>query len=353
MPHATTALLGTLLHLARSGTDDPQTLQHTAALLARANFGATTSCELRDDDLVVNEAPIARAVPGTTLVRTALREHGIRRLHFPSSMTWETWLGVVQVLASPVGLYTSPREVELALAAVVPGLEFTPADAMPLADEIRIALADVPGAPGRTPQHREVDPSLASATAERAPLSAVLDPLVSAATSAVERKDYEALAEVLLRLEQLEAESDEGTRIIVQGERRRAVPLPTLERLVHELPQLGVSSAASRAIDHLGRDGVTALLDVLEETTDRAARRIYMDLLVRSRGGDDLILRGLEAASPKAARDAAELVGRRGTAAAVPALARLLKHAEEEVRTAAWHALEQIGTAEARQALTN
>jgi hypothetical protein len=351
MPHATTALLGTLLHLVRSGTDDPQDLQHAAALLARANFGATTSCELRDDDLVVNEAPIARAVPGATLVRTALREHGVRRLHFPSGMTWETWLGVVQVLASPVGLYTSPREVELALAAVVPGVEFMPADAMPMADEIRIALADVPGAPGSTLHRRDVDPSLASATADRATLSSVLDPLVTAAAAAVERKDYEALAHALLQIEELESTLDDGARMIVQGDRRRAVPLPVLERLVRELPSFGAGSAAARAVDHLGRDGVTALLDVLDETTDKAARRLYLDLLVRSRGGDDLIARGLDAAIPSVQRDAADILGRRGTTSAVPALARLLRHDSEDVRTAVWRALEQIGTPEALKAL--
>lgn len=352
MPHATTALLGTLLHLARSGTDDPQTLQHTAALLARANFGATTSCELRDDDLIINETPITRAAPGATLVRSALREHGIRRVIFPSGITYEHWLRIAQVLASPIGLYTSPREVELALVAVVPGLEFAPADAMPMADEIRVALADIPGAPGPLGHRRDVDPSLASATADRATLSTRLDPLVAAAATAVARKDYEALAQALLELEQLEASLDDGSRMIVQGDRRRAVPLPVLERLVRELPSFGAGSAAARAVDHLGRDGVTALLDVLDETTDKAARRLYLDLLVRSRGGEDLIARGLEAATPSVQRDAADILGRRGTVSAVPALARLLKHSHEDVRTAAWHALEQIGTADALKALT-
>lgn len=351
MPLATTALLGTLLHQVRAGDDDPQDLQHAAALLARANYGATTSCELRDDDLVVNETPIARGVPGATLVRSALREHGIRRVVFPSGTTYQHWLGIVQVLASPIGLYTSPRDVELALVAVVPGLEFTPADAMPMADEIRFALADLPGAPVRSGHRRDVDPSLGSANADRATLSTLLDPLVAAATRAVERKDYEALASALLQLEELETTLDDGARMIVQGERRRAVPLPVLERLVRELPSFGAGSAAARAVDHLGRDGVTALLDVLDETTDRAARRLYLDLLVRSRGGEDLIARGLEAPTPSVQRDAADILGRRGTASAVPALARLLKHANEDVRSAAWHALEQIGTPEAQQAL--
>jgi len=56
-------------------------------------------------------------------------------------------------------------------------------------------------------------------------------------------------------------------------------------------------------------------------------------------------------ARPAGRADVADAAGRRALDEAVPALKILLKHHDEEVRTAAWHALEQVGTPEARRAL--
>ena len=49
--------------------------------------------------------------------------------------------------------------------------------------------------------------------------------------------------------------------------------------------------------------------------------------------------------------DAAEALGRRRNETAVTPLARLLHHSSEDVRTSTWHALEQIGTVAALEAL--
>ncbi len=60
---------------------------------------------------------------------------------------------------------------------------------------------------------------------------------------------------------------------------------------------------------------------------------------------------GVTGSDPQVVSDVAEAAGRRMMFTAVPTLARLLKHHEEVVRTAAWRALEQIDSPDARRAL--
>ena len=106
-----------------------------------------------------------------------------------------------------------------------------------------------------------------------------------------------------------------------------------------------------KAVMALGRDGVDALIEAMSGTPNSIERRAYIEALTASPDADEAILASLGSAHAELVRDSADVAGRRRMEAAIPTLGHLLKHNDERVRTAAWQALESIGTNEALAAL--
>lgn len=343
MPVPLTALFATAIYQVRAADSDAAAMDRALSLLARAAGGVPVRFELLGDRLMVNDMPVAHDAPGVAFVIDALETHDTARLALPANLEARHWREVASLYASAPGLFPSARAILDQLAATVPGAQITGLDratsgdvAAPKQNEF---AADAPPAPIVTPND------------QRAELSVRLDPLLLAAKRAIESRDFAEVASVLLQLRELEEKSDEATRAIIARERRRTVPTDMLDRLVRLLPKHDTPPIVLRALYAIGRDGVDAMIEALNGAAGRPERRTYMEALAGAPEADVPILTALSSHRPDLVAAAAEVAGRRRMEQAIPQLGTLLKHAEEEVRTAAWHALDRIGTPAAYDAL--
>jgi hypothetical protein len=345
MPVPLIAMLAASLHEAQTEGIDPASTTRAISLVARAAEGTAFSLSVAGNDLLVNDAPVDPAAPGVPQVLEAMRSHHLARLQLPHGMDTALWLQLVEMLASAPGLYPTAGTFAEALQVALPGSVAVGADAHSVAtaapshpvlsiSQFGLAAAPVP---------------LGSPAGERSNLSARLDPLIAQGRDALDRNDLATLAETLLQLADLERES--GDSASVAAERRRLAPPQVLEAMAHQLPDQNAPLVISRALRGLGAEAADAIVDAMRDATHRPARRAYIQALAEIPQSTETIVTALSGTEPQLLADVAEAAGRRALDEAVPALKVLLKHHDQEVRTAAWHALEQIATPEARRAL--
>ncbi len=351
MPIPLTALFAAAIHQVRSEVADPSELEQSVALLPRAAGSEPVQYEVVGNQLHVNTIPVPATAPGAALLLDAFNQHHTSRLELPSGLTPRQWHDVAELYASAPGLYATIDQLRDALRASVPAAVVS-APARDGEVDLREALFELPGLrtsapPGEAPAH----PTDAGAEA-RTSLASQLDPLLTVAHQARAARDYPALARAILGIRQLETTGDDERRAMVANERRRYAPVDALDEMVRLLTVPTTPAVVEQAVLALGRDGTEALLRALSGAGGPHERRVYIELLVRVPGDDDAIQGALTSARAALVRDVTEVAGRRHMARAVPALTQLLRHREPEVRTAAWHALEQIGTREAVEALT-
>ena len=352
MPTTLTALFAAAIHEARSAEADPTGLQRAATMLVTAAGARRLTFAIEGDQIVINEVPLHRDAPGADLVRTALERHATARLILPAGLTIRQWRDLAELYASAPGLYPTPEHMRAAVLGLVPGAAFGAgpstsdgADEDSGRDRVIPGLSVVGDAPPRT------SPDLTSQSNDRASLSAALDPLLDRGTLAAERGDWNELADVLQGLHSLERIAEDSVRAIIVRERRRVVPSAVLEELVRQLPSVGPGSRIGQALANLGAESARAIFEVLADGPTRPERRTYLEVLTLLDGAEPVLIENLGARDSELLRDAADVVGRRRIGRAVLPLASLLRHANEEVRTAAWHALEAIGTPEAMEEL--
>ncbi|HEX3926544.1 MAG TPA: HEAT repeat domain-containing protein [Gemmatimonadales bacterium] len=346
-----TALLAVAVHQVRAAIADPAELEEAVGMLTTAAASTPLAWELTDDHLRLNGVPMPSGGPGTEALMRAFREHRTTRLVLPAGLTARQWRDVAELYASAPDLYASADQLRDALRASVPDAVVTAA--LPTTDtvDLRDAMFEIPGltTAGATPSDPVLGPD--PAAAERAEHSTRLDPLVVAAEAARARGDQAALAHALLGMHQLEVHADNGRRALIGRERRRVAPPEVLDTMVRALANPAAPVVIARAAATIGRDGAEALLRALDATTVPHERRTYADALTRARDGDEVVLQALQSPRSHLVSAAAEIIGRRQMTYAIPALGQLLRHREAEVRTAAWRALEQIGTREALEAM--
>lgn len=345
MPVPLIAMLAASIHEAQAEGVDPASTTRAISLLARAAEGTPFSLSVTDDDLLVNDVRVDPDAPGVTQVYRALRAHQLSRLQLPRGMDTALWHELVEMLAAAPGLYPTAGKFAEALQVALPGsvaegvADATAANDSPShpvlpSSQFGLAAAPVP---------------LGSPAGERSDLSARLDPLIAQGREALDHNDLATLAETLLRLADLERES--GDSASVAAERRRLAPPPVLEAMAHQLPDPNTPLVIGRALRGLGADAADAIVAAMRDAEHRPARRVYIQALAEIPESTETILAALSGTEPRLLADVADAAGRRALDEAVPALKILLKHHDEEVRTAAWHALEQVGTPEARRAL--
>lgn len=344
-----TALLAAAIHEARFAVEDPAGMDLILSLLTRATGGAAVSLEVSDEEFLVNATRIPSVAPGASLVRDALGNHDTVRLRVPPGALVEQWRSIVTLYASAPGLYESIDDLRDALRATVPDVMVSNTRGRAAEADLRAALFELPGLratePGREPA-RTAKPH----DEEIARLNGKLDPLLASATGARASHDYEALASVLGQLRAIEESEEVDLRAIVARERRRTVPLEELEQMARAISKPGAPAIIARTLGNLGNDGAAALLNALNGAPSVHERRAYIDALVACRDCDDAIVEALSNSRLELARDAAEVAGRRRIDRAVPALTHMLRHTRADIRTAAWHALELIGTPAAMKA---
>ncbi len=350
MATSITALFATAVHQVRSEVADPSELERAVDLLARAAGNEPVTCEVVGNRLRVNNAPIPPDSPGAALLFDALRHHHTSRLELPAALSPRQWHDVAELYASAAGVYPGIDQFRDALRASVPAAVVAAPPAEGSVD-LREAMFELPGlrtsaaagdAPDLAPDH--------SAEA-RSSLAEHLDQFVAAAHQAAATRDYPALARAIVDICALESAEDQDHRAMISLERRRCATPEILDAMVRLLVDPRTPVVVQEAVLAVGRDGTEALLRALSGAGRPQDRRVYIDLLVHARSGEDAIQGALTSARAALVRDVTEVAGRRQMAQAVPALTQLLRHREPEVRTAAWHALEQIGTREAVAAL--
>lgn len=345
MPVPLIAMLAASLHEAQVEGVDPASTTRAISLLARAAEGTPFSLSLMGNALMLNDVRVDPDAPGVMQVQRALRAHQLSRLQLPSGMDTVLWHELVEMLASAPGLYPTVGHFAEALQVALPGsvaegvTETTAAKELPshpVLPSTQFGLA-APPLP------------LGSPAGERSDLSAQLDPLIARGREALDRRDLATLAETLLQLAALER--DTGDSVSVAAERRRLAPPSVLEAMAHQLPNPNMPPVIGRALRGLGAAAADAIVDAMRDAEHRPARRAYINALAEIPDSSETILAALSGTEPRVVADVAEAAGRRALDEAVPALKVLLKHHDEEVRTAAWHALEQIATPAARRAL--
>lgn len=349
MPVPLTALFAAALYQVRAAAADPVGSERVLGLLTRAAAGSVVIFELDSERLLVNGLPVQGDAPGALMVRTAMIEHDTGRLQLPSGLGPRQWGDVAELFASAPGLFPSATHMRDALAASVPGAVLVASGRPAMSDALRAALFDLPD------PHAAAAPdpiSLSSRNAERAEFSTRLDPLLQHASAAVEARDWTLVSQALVRLVELERETDDASRTIVARERRRVVPAHVVDSLVRQIPKQPTSGTVLAAVHALGSEGAAALIEALNGAPGRAERRAYIDALAGVSDGEDAIITALGSHRPELVCGAAEAAAKRRMAKAVEPLGGLLRHADPAVRTAAYHALEEIGTPEATAALS-
>jgi hypothetical protein len=344
------ALFAAAIYQARSSLSDAEEVDRTVSLLIQAAEGAAVSFEVFGDDLRINGTPLSLEAPGTAVIRHALVDHHTARLGLPPALTATHWHVVVDLYASPPGLYGSVDDLRDALRFTIPDAIVSGTSGAAAEGDLRQSLFELPGLRGSS---SGIDPARTTDPhdAALAELTAQLDPLLHAADRARDRADYHGLAETLLQIVDLTQDKDSALRAIVIRERRRVAPPDVLETLARMIPKSTSPAFLSRVLSALGQDGAAALLLALKSALGPHERRVYVDALVACRDCDETIVQALSNERAELVRDAAEVVGRKRMVQAVPLLAHLLRHAKVDVRTTAWHALEMIGTPEAMRAL--
>ena len=346
MPTTLTALFAAAIHEARSVEADPTGLQRAATMLVTAAGARRLTFAIDHNQITINDVPLHPDAPGADLVRVALERHATAQLILPAGLTIRQWRDLAELYASAPGLYPTPEHMRAAVLGLVPGAAFGAGAGSgeaetPSHDRVIPGLSSVGDSAPRT------SPDLTTQANDRASLSAALDPLLDRGTQAAARSDWSELADVLQGLHSLERIAEDAVRTIIVRERRRVVPSAVLEELVRQLPTAGAGSRIGQALSNLGHESAHAIFEVLADGPSRPDRRTYLEVLTVLDGAEPVLLERLGVRDPDTLRDAADVVGRRRIPGAVRPLANLLRHSSEEVRTAAWHALESIGTPEA------
>lgn len=348
MPTTLTALLAAVVHDARAATANADTvgLDRAALLLVNAAGGQSVRLEREVDRLVVNGLPMAADAPGATLLARAMQEHGTIRIEFPVSMRASDWAAIGQLYAASPALYPTNDHFRAALEGAAEGVVVHEEEGFGIVIDDRTDWMQ-PSAPSAEKPATKVT----SSVGERAGLSLQLDPLINEAHAAVSRRDWFAIADVVIRMHALETSDQDGSRAILMRECRRVVPEMARAAIARLIATGGTPPTVVEAMRLLGQDGANALIDAIAADPIRTERRALLGVLARIDGIDTLIVDTILSPSADLARDMADLAGRRRIDKAVDNLARQLRHGDESVRTAAWRALEEIGTVEALEAL--
>jgi HEAT repeat protein len=146
------------------------------------------------------------------------------------------------------------------------------------------------------------------------------------------------------------ARADAVDRLVALGQ----AGIPELLGMLAD-PSWTVRRSVVAGLAALGDAAVTGLADVLATRRDDEARiAAAMDALATSTGHAEAVLgRMAEHANAAVAADAAQVLGRRRSAAAVPLLIGLLDHSDDNVAVAAIEALGRVGGRAAIDSLTH
>ena len=205
MPAALTALFAVAIHGAKRSQVDSSELQRAAAMLVTAAGDEKLAWSISDGLLLLNGTPIPHDSPGADLTAEAMARHGAAELQLPAAMTTEQWCELSAIFAAAPGIYPTSGHVRAAVTGVVQGATFeaTPVGVIDDESEVEEAQWDAVDTAKFIDEISTTDSTLVSREADRADLSDLLEPLLSAGREAVQTREWPALAEALLGVQAL------------------------------------------------------------------------------------------------------------------------------------------------------
>lgn len=173
---------------------------------------------------------------------------------------------------------------------------------------------------------------------------AEIDALAARGKGAAASEDWVSLAEILLELVALEQQENPLVAQQLSAARTSLATPDALGTMARLIPDLNAPPIIRRALFALGSDAAEAILQQLRRSPDRLTRRAYLDALTAHPDSNGPVLRALNGRDIRLLVEACEVAGLRTLELAIPGLKVLLRHEHQDVRAAAWHALERIGT---------
>jgi hypothetical protein len=320
-----------LVTLARSATGDEAALVALAAAAAGAVRGAPAVLEAGFE--------LGAAAAEEGMLKRRLLARSVDRVVVAEGAPAAELLALARALAADAGVLPSTAAVAVDLVEVV-----RPGSGLPAA------------APAREPSEgiqllgeQELLPRRAR---PRTGLGRELEALARAVEAAARRRQWlEALhaAQALVRLEHRFPEVERRTFVL---EVRRVLVRPILEGIVElalRVPE--EQDRAAEVLRWLGAPGADVMVDHLKGLEQAAPGRFLHEALVAMPSAVPLLLPLLDGDSPVAARQAALLLGRLRSPAALPGLVRLAAHSDPRPRLAALDALAGFSERQAAEAL--
>ncbi len=346
MPVPLIALLAAALHEAGASGKDPASHARAVSLLARAVGGSALTLSIDGDGLLVNGIPVPTQAPGVPQVVGVLTRLRLGGVTIPAEVEAPRWRDLVDILVKAPVLYPDPAGLVAALTSIAPGASIQAPATTPAVDPEAIpgslvAPTDAWGGESLL--------TLGTTGVERAEVSRRLDPILERGRLAADANDEVTLAAVLLELALLDVSSADA--VSVRAERRRLAPPRVLESMARRLTEPTAPAVIVKALMTFGAEAADAIVEVMRDVNHRTARRTFIEALTEIPDAEGTILAALTGSDPQVVSDVIEVVGRRRLVSAIPTLARLLKHHDETVRAAAWRALEELDTPDARRAL--
>ena len=368
-PVSITANFSCLLHLARHHPDAEEEIREAARVFVCALAEQPTTVEATLGWLSINGKRMPASAPGAEEANNQLLAHGVGRLELPAGLDVDDVVLLSRTLAAYPGLYASWQELIASLgptaervalthvATATPVVRHNDQDGGPALSSRRAgSLRDDSGLifpalavtdflnPSRVEPARPVGPEPEDPK--------VLQTLIHRGRSADEAGDYVALLETASDfLRAADNASSEAATKMYRVELKRIL---SRSQLVQFAKLVTVANHRDRAVDvlrQLGSDATEVLMELLVEADTLSERRGYYSALTRMPDGTAVIIHHPEHPTWYVVRNAAELCGDMSLAAAVPALARQVTHADERVRKSVAVALNRIGTKEALEPL--
>jgi hypothetical protein len=308
--------------------------------------------------LSVEDRPVSRALPGIETLVAQMEGHDVREIRIAKDATPAEILNLLRALAVPLGAFGEGEDVETRLrasgargvvvqvthAGLEQVLERRTAGDPSEVPTVPFALSDaVSGAP-------ELPPAEASAAAlalsPRAPDTP--DRLTAVATEvrdAMDRGRWSTAIRAVADLVQLEATAPQGPSRDLYTKAVTGLLTPLLlKRAADATTVEGARDAAVRVLRRGGGAGTEVLRDRLLAAVDPAERDHFFGFLRRQPDGLRTLTLLLQHPDEATARRAADLLGVLDVREAVPALGRMLRHANASVRQAVVLALAHIAT---------
>jgi HEAT repeat protein len=303
-------------------------------------------------------------------VNNQLLAHNVSRLQLPPGLDLDDIVRLGRTLAAYPGLYASWEELVGSLGptgkrvtlthagAAIPVIRYDDQDGgaalssrrrTGLGDEGGLVVSPLPITDFSSPSHPErVGPRGASKEDPK-----ILEDLIRRGRSADAAGDFAALLDTASDFLRASAEATtEAAAKMYRLELKRMLSRNHLTQFARLATVANHRDRAVEVLSQVGSDATEVLMELLVEAETLSERRGYYSALTRIPDGTVVIIHHLEHPAWYVVRNAAELCGEMSLAAAVPALAQQVTHADERVRKSVAVALSRIGTKEALEPLS-